>query len=168
MSRARIFDQTHGFRDHSLQHILQVEVQDQVWYRPVDPKPAYDISRPNLPSGTTVTFFAPFLGTERGCVFFLYEGVSCKCEIVDWQCESVTAVMPKLGLDGPKNVTIRIVQPDGVIKKEIPVLYVPQPTIIVHSNTIPQPLPPAGTSAPTTYAAPVQHGAVSVHQPVQQ
>ena len=119
---------------------------------------AYDVSRPELPSGARVTLFANFLGNETGYAMFNLGGTSTQCEVVEWKNQSVTLVLPKLGLLGPKNAEIQLVKPDGRIVKTFRILFVPQPDILVHSDTVPQPLPPAPAAEPTTYASPVAGG----------
>jgi hypothetical protein len=119
---------------------------------------AYEVSRPELPSGSRVTLFANFLGNQTGYVMFNLNGTSTQCEVVEWKDNSVTAVLPKLGLIGPKNAQIQLVKPDGRIVKTFRILFVPQPDVLVHSDTVPQPLPPAPASEPVTYASPVNGG----------
>jgi len=54
----------------------------------------------------------------------------------------------------PKNASIVVVMPDGRIAKTFRVLFVAQPDLLVHQDTVPQPLPPAPASTSASYAAP--------------
>ena len=137
-----------------------VESTNRVVYQLVQHTPQYDISRPEVVSGTRVTLFANFLRQEQGYVMFNLNGTSTECNIVEWQPNSVTVELPRLGLLSPKNAEIQIVLPDGRIAKTFKVLYVSQPDIVIHQDTIPQPMPPAPASSPGAYAMPVLGGIV--------
>lgn len=132
----------------------------RVIYKLVQQTPQYDISRPEVVSGARITLFANFLRQEQGYVMFNLNGTSTECKIVDWKPNSVTTELPRLGLLSPKNAEIQIVLPDGRIAKTFKVLYVSQPDIVVHQDTIPQPMPPAPASRPAVYAMPVSGGLV--------
>jgi hypothetical protein len=132
--------------------------QDRVIYKSVQKTEAYNVSRPEMPSGARVTLFANFLGNETGCVTFSVNGTSEECPVIEWKNNSVTTELPKLGLAGPKNAEIRLIRPDGRIMKTFRILYVPQPDILIHNDTVPQPLPPAPSAENATYASPVSGG----------
>jgi hypothetical protein len=131
---------------------------NRVVYKAVQNTQEYDMSRPEVPSGARLTLFANFLGSQTGYVMFNLNGTSTQCEVIDWKDNSVTAVLPKLGLLGPKNAEIQLVKPDGRIVKAFRVLFVSQPDVLVHSDTVPQPLPPAPAAEAVMYAAPVSGG----------
>ena len=137
-----------------------VESTNRVVYQLVQHTPQYDISRPEVVSGTRVTLFANFLRQEQGHVMFNLNGTSTECNIVEWQPNSVTVELPRLGLLSPKNAEIQILLPDGRIAKTFKVLYVSQPDIVIHQDTIPQPMPPAPAASHATYAMPVNGGLV--------
>lgn len=129
-----------------------------VVYKVVQRTPQYDVRRAEVVSGARVTLFAPFLRQESGCVLFNLNGTSTECTLVDWQANSVTVELPRLGLTSPKNAEIQIVLPDGRIAKTFPVLFISQPDIVIHEDTIPQPMPPAPAARPASYVTPVQGG----------
>ncbi|MCA9154345.1 MAG: hypothetical protein KDA62_04735 [Planctomycetales bacterium] len=133
---------------------------NSVIYKVVQQTPQYNLRRPEVVSGARVTLFANFLRQEPGVVLFNLNGTSTECTLVEWKPNSVTIELPRLGLVEPKNAEIQIVLPDGRIAKNFPVLYVSQPDIVVHEDTIPQPLPPAPATAPAVYASPVQGGLI--------
>ena len=135
---------------------------NRVVYKSVQQTQEYDVSRPEVPSGARLTLFANFLGNESGYVMFNLAGTSTQCEVIDWKDNSVTAVLPKLGLLGPKNAEIQLVKPDGRIVKTFRVLFIPQPDVLVHGDTVPQPLPPAPAAESVQYASPV-HGGVALY-----
>jgi len=137
-----------------------VSSQHRVTYKLVQQTPEYDVSRPEVVSGTRVTLFANFLGQEAGMVMFNLNGTSVVCDIVEWQGDSVTVNLPLLGLLGPKDAEIQIVLPEGRIAKTFRVRYIAQPDIVVHEDTIPQPSPPAPVSQRATYATPVGGGLI--------
>jgi hypothetical protein len=130
----------------------------KVAYNAVQRTPQYDLRRPEVPSGARLTLFANFLGKEQGVVLLGIHGTSHECEVVDWKPQSVTIELPRLGLNEPKNATIAIVLPDGRIAKTFRVLFVAQPDVVVHQESVPQPMPPAPASAPAAYAMPVAGG----------
>ncbi|MCA9119990.1 MAG: hypothetical protein H6822_29540 [Planctomycetaceae bacterium] len=129
-------------------------------YKLVQSTPQYDISRPEVVSGARITLFANFLRQEQGYVMFNLNGTSSECKIVEWHPNSVTLELPRLGLLAPQDAEIQIVLPDGRIAKTFKVLFVSQPDIVVHSDTIPQPMPPAPASTSGVYAMPVSGGLV--------
>lgn len=131
-----------------------------VIYKVVQQTPQYDVGRPQVVSGTRVTLFANFLRQDPGCVLFNLNGTSAECAVIEWKPNSVTVELPRLGLLEPKNAEIQIVLPDGRIAKTFPVVYIAQPDILVHEDTIPQPMPPAPKAQAAVYAMPVQGGLV--------
>lgn len=131
-----------------------------VIYKVVQQTPQYDVRRPEVVSGTRVTLFANFLRQEPGIVTFNMEGTSSECVLVEWKPDSVTVELPRLGLAAPKNAEIQIVLPDGRVAKTFPVLYVAQPDIVVHEDTIPLAMPPAPGLRRAVYAMPVNGGLV--------
>lgn len=131
-----------------------------VIYKVVQQTPQYDLRRPEVVSGTRVTLFANFLRQEAGCVTFNLQGTSHECNLVEWKPNSVTVELPRLGLLEPKNAEIQIILPDGRVAKTFAVLYVSQPDIVMHEDTIPQPMPPAPASRSAVYAMPVHGGLV--------
>ena len=72
----------------------------------------------------------------------------------------MTVELPRLGLLEPKNVVIQIILPDGRVAKSFPVLYISQPDIVVHEETVPLPMPPAPATRGAVYATSVQGGLV--------
>ncbi len=129
-----------------------------VVYQVVQATPQYDLRRPEVVSGSRVTLFANFLRQEPGVVLFNLNGTSTECTLVEWQPNSVTIELPRLGLIEPKNAEIQIVLPDGRVAKKFSVLFISQPDIVIHQDTIPQPMPPAPVSHSAVYAASVQGG----------
>ena len=77
------------------------------------------------------------------------EGGSCRLALTDddkvgrdlflsWcRAAGCTVDMPRLGLNAPMNAQIRIVLPDGRVAKAFKVLYVSQPDIVVHGESVP-------------------------------
>ncbi len=131
-----------------------------VIYKVVQHTPQYNFRRPEVVSGARVTLFANFLRQEPGCVLFNLNGTSTECTLVEWKPCSVTVELPRLGLLEPKNAEIQIVLPDGRVAKTFPVLYISQPDIVVHQETVPLPMPPAPATRPAMYATPVHGGLV--------
>lgn len=129
-----------------------------VVYKVVQPTPQYDLARPEVVSGARVTLFANFLREEPGIVLFHVNGTSTECVLVEWRPNSVTIELPRLGLLEPKNAEIQIVLPDGRIAKTFPVLLIAQPDIVIHQDTVPQPMPPAPAARSAVYAAAVRGG----------
>lgn len=132
----------------------------RVVYKIVQRTAQYDIQRAEVVSGARVTLFANFLQQEPGYVLFKLNGTTTECKVVDWQPDSVTAELPRLGLSAPKDAEVSIVLPSGRIAKTFKVLYVPQPDITVHADTVPQPTPPSPGVMSATYAMPVRGGLV--------
>jgi hypothetical protein len=124
----------------------------RVAYASVQNTPQYDLRRPEVPSGARLTLFANFLGDRQGMVLLQLNGTSLPCQIVQWKPESVTIELPCLGLTAPKNAEIAIILPDGRQLKLFRVLYVPQPDILVHGETVPLPTPPAPVTSSATYS----------------
>lgn len=108
----------------------------------VQPRPRYDLHQKHLVSGARFTFFANFLRKEPGLVLFVHNGTSQECKLIAWRPDSVTVDLPKLGLPGPQWVEIQIVLPDGRIAKTFRMICDPQPDVLVHSDSIPRPMPP--------------------------
>ena len=130
----------------------------RVVYKVVQATPQYKLRRPEVISGTRVTLFANFLLHEPGYVFFILNGTTTQCTIVEWRPDSVTVELPWLGLAEPKNATLQIVLPDGRIAKSRKVLFVSQPDIVTHAETVGQPSPPAPAARPVTYVRPIRGG----------
>ena len=118
----------------------------------------YEVARPEVPSGARLTLFANFLGQNRGQVLLCLAGMSAQCEVIEWKEESVTIELPRLGLSGPKNADIHIILRDGRVAKTFRVLFVAQPDILVHGESVPQPMPPAPETAPPSYSVSVRGG----------
>jgi hypothetical protein len=133
-------------------------VASRVTYNTVQATPQYDVRRPEVPSGARLTLFANFLRKEQGVVMLNIEGTSTECRLVDWKPESVTIELPRLGLARPKLAEIVIILPDGRIAKTFRIQLVAQPDIMVHQDTVPQPLPPAPAAGLATYATPMGGG----------
>jgi hypothetical protein len=129
-----------------------------VIYKVVQRTPQYDLRRPEVISGARVTLFANFLRDEPGIVMFNLHGTSTECTLVQWQPNSVTVELPRLGLLEPKNAEIQIILPDGRVAKTFPVLFISQPDIVIHEDSVPQPMPPAPTARSAVYAAAVGGG----------
>ena len=129
-----------------------------VIYKVVQRTPQYDLRRPEVISGARVTLFANFLRAEPGVVLFNLNGTSTECVLVEWRPNSVTIELPRLGLLEPKNAEIQIVLPDGRIAKTFPVLLISQPDIVIHEDTVPQPMPPAPAAHAAVYATAVRGG----------
>jgi hypothetical protein len=134
--------------------VVTQAVQNKAAYSVVQRTPQYNLSRPEVPSAARITLFAHFLGKVQGCVMFNLAGTSHECHVVDWKPESVTIELPKLGLVEPKNASIVVIMPDGRVAKTFRVLFVAQPDVVVHQDTVPQPLPPAPASTSASYATP--------------
>ena len=113
----------------------------------------YNVSRAEVPTGARVTLYANFLGREKGYAMLNLNGTSTHCEVIDWRDNSTTVVLPKLGLNGPKNVEIQLVKPDGRIVKTFRILLIAQPDILVHGETVPQPMPSASGNEGGSYVA---------------
>jgi hypothetical protein len=127
-------------------------------YAAVQQTPQYDLRRAEAPSGSRLTLFANFLGQQPGVVLFELNGTSTPCKVIDWKPQSVTIELPRLGLNEPKNAAIVVVLPDGRIAKTFRILFVAQPEVVVHQESVPQPMPPAPASAPAAYAMPGASG----------
>lgn len=123
-----------------------------VVFKVVQPTPKFNVRRPELISGARVTLFANFLRSEPGVVLFNLNGTSTRCNLVEWKPECVTIDLPLLGLLEPKDAEIQIVLPDGRIAKTFKVVYISQPDIVVHEESVPQPMPPAPAGKPAVYA----------------
>ena len=80
-----------------------VPSEPRVVTKAVQQTPEYEVGRPEVPSGATITLFASFLGSQQGHVMFHLNGTCTECEVIDWKDNSVTTVLPKLGLVAPKN-----------------------------------------------------------------
>ena len=120
---------------------------NQVIYKTVQQTPHYDVSRPEVPSGATITLFANFLGNEPGYVVFNLHGTSTQCEVVDWKNNSVTTALPKLGLNAPQNAGSPARQARRPHRQDLPCpLHQPARPAGPHGDTVPQPLPPAPAS----------------------
>lgn len=131
-----------------------------VVFKVVQPSQKYDLRRPELVSGARVTLFANFLRQEPGIVIFNLNGTSTRCNLVEWKPESVTVDLPLLGLLEPKDAEIQIVLPDGRIAKTFRVVYVAQPDVVVHAESVPQPTPPAPAAKAAVYAISVSGATV--------
>jgi len=118
----------------------------------------YEVARPEVPSGSRLTLFANFLGQKPGLVLLCLGGTSAQCDVIEWKERSVTIELPCLGLSGPKNADVRIILPDGRVAKNFPVLFVAQPDILVHGESVPQPMTPAPETAPPSYSVSVRGG----------
>ena len=66
-------------------------------------------------------------------------------------------VVPFFGRSGRKSSSGNV-KPDGRIVKTFRILFVAQPDVLVHSDTVPQPLPPAPAAESAMYASPVPGG----------
>ena len=120
---------------------------------------ARDSQRQDVASGARVTLFANFLRQEAGVVVLEIAGTSWQCELIEWQSDSVTVDLPRLGLAEPKHADVTIVLPDGRIAKTFKVRYVRQPDIVLHEESIPRAMPPlAAMAAPATYVVAVPGG----------
>lgn len=138
--------QTHGIRSTAprTSHVISTP---RVVYKRVQPTPEYAVQRPEVVSGTRLTLFANFLQNEQGYVFLDFNGTTAQCQIHNWSPNSVTFDLPKLGLGRNVAAKIRVVLPNGRVAKSVAVVLIPQPTIVVHEETIPQPMPPAANAS---------------------
>ena len=124
----------------------------RVMEKQVQTQPAYTLSRPEVVSGARMTVFAGFLEHNRGAVLFDIGGTTTECRICDWRPNSVTFYLPRLGTAGGRDATIRVVKPNGRVAKSMEVRLVPQPEIVIHSETVGQPGPSAGFGGVASYA----------------
>jgi hypothetical protein len=123
------------------------------------PAPVLVAQRREVASGARVTLFANFLRQESGVVVLEIGGTSWECELIEWQPNSVTVDLPRLGLAEPKDAEITIVLPDGRIAKKFSVKYVRQPDIVLHDESIPRAAPPlAANAGPANYVVAVEGG----------
>ncbi|MCA9179740.1 MAG: hypothetical protein KDB14_35030 [Planctomycetales bacterium] len=143
----------------------RVEASHRVIYKEVQSTPSYDVGRPEVVSGSRVTLFANFLLDQPGYLYLEHDGTSRQCELLEWKPNSVTANLPKVGLNRPKVATLKIVMPDGRIAKAFPICLVSQPDIMIHRDTVPQPLPPAPAAQPAAYASAISGGLMLYSQP---
>ncbi|WP_182866570.1 hypothetical protein [Stieleria mannarensis] len=121
-------------------------------HRTVQSVPAYRLARPQITTGTRITMFANFLQQDPGIVLLEIGGTTTRCELLEWCSNSVTVQLPSFGVAGPQDARIRIVLPNGRVAKSVSVMLVPQPSMIVHEETIPQPMPTAEMPKPAIYA----------------
>lgn len=126
----------------------------RVVHKQVQRTPEYSMRRAEVASGARVTLFANFLEQRAGKVVIQVATGSLECKLLDWRNNSVTAELPPMGLRGPQPAWIHIIKPNGQIAKSYPVLYVPQPDIVVHGESIPQPMPATGHASPASFALP--------------
>ncbi len=98
-------------------------------------------SGPAIPSGVRVSLLVSFLGDQTGYVLLDCVGVTIQCEIIDWRESSVTLQIPRWGVQQPKIAKLRIVRADGRIADQVPFLLVPAPDVVIHSESVPAPLP---------------------------
>lgn len=94
------------------------------------------VSRTELPSGSTITMFANFLGNAPGFVLVKIDEVSLSCKVMEWKPNRVTLELPQLGLKDPQAATLSIVLPDGRVVQQFSVDLVPPQRIVVHQKTI--------------------------------
>lgn len=130
----------------------RVEKSSRTASKSTQKTPQYDLRRPEVVSGARVTLFANFLQDNPGYVIFDIGGTSKQCKLVDWKNTSVTAELPRLGLSRPLDAQIRIILPNGRVAKTFKVLYVSQPDIVVHGESIPQPMPATPNANRPVYA----------------
>lgn len=135
-------------------------------YKLVQPTPTYDLQRPELTIGTRITIFANFLQKDPGVVLLDIGATTTNCTVLEWKPQSVTVQLPRLGLSRPQAAKLRVVLPNGRIAKSHNVVLVAQPDIVVHEETIAQPMPPAPAAsatqapAPAVYAESIEGGFV--------
>lgn len=133
------------------QPIVQQAETSSVVTRNMQTTPRYNLRRPEVVSGATATLFANFLRKECGYVYLVMNGATLPCQIIEWQDTSVTVQLPAVGLAAPVNATLQIALPDGRVAKMFHVLFVAQPEIVLHEDTIPQPLPPGTPGQSSVY-----------------
>jgi len=120
--------------------------------RRVQATASYRLVRPEVISGSRVTLFANFLEEKPGIVDLCLNGTALPCKVIEWHNQSVTVELPKMGLARPQDAVIRIIKPNGREAKKFYVLFIPQPTILIHAETVGHPDPSAPTSSGATYA----------------
>lgn len=117
-------------------------------YKLVQPTPTYELQRPQVTIGTRITIFANFLQNDPGVVLLDIGATTTQCEMVEWKPQSVTVQLPRLGLSRPQDAKLRVVLPNGRVAKSMSVRLIAQPDIVVHQETVAQPMPPAPVAVP--------------------
>ncbi|WP_182866568.1 hypothetical protein [Stieleria mannarensis] len=127
-------------------------------YRMVQSVPAYQLRRPQITTGARISLFANFLQHDPGVVLLDVAGTTAQCDVLQWKPNSVTVQLPRLGLGAPTDARLRIVKPDGRVAKTMAVQLIAQPEIVVHQETIAQPMPAVGSAESAVYAEPTSGG----------
>jgi hypothetical protein len=87
-------------------------------------------ARPKLTVGKTITASAKFLGNEPGHVFVQLGNASLECTVVAWSSDSVTFVLPRLGLHGATPAKVELLRPTGDLAKSFGVSLVPPAALV--------------------------------------
>lgn len=87
--------------------------------KPVVPTIQVVDKRPEVPTGSTITTRALFLGNEKGFVFLKHGHVAHRCVIHNWTPESVTFTVPQLDIQDEVAARVELVRPDGNVVKKI-------------------------------------------------
>lgn len=121
-------------------------------YKRVQAAPSYAMQRPQLTTGARITVFVNFLQQETGVVLLDVSETTLNCQVLEWKPDSVTLQLPRLGIARPQDARLRVIKPNGRVAKTFSVMLVGQPQIVVHEETIPQPMPTAAAPEQSVYA----------------
>ena len=121
-------------------------------YRMVQSAPAYQLRRPQITTGARISVFANFLEHDPGVVLLDVAGTTSQCEVLQWNPNSVTLQLPRFGINSPTDARLRIVKPNGRVAKTMSIQLIAQPEIVIHEESIPQPMPATGIAESAVYA----------------
>lgn len=130
----------------------------------VAPRPARP-QLPTVPSGSTMTLPANFLGSQPGDVFMVFNKIKLPIKVQQWSPTGVTVTLPPMAIKSAVEIRVDIVLPNGNLAVSRQVRVTKPASVVLHPTSPASPLPTQDAiqqqSGPQRQPAPTQPVAIA-------
>ena len=96
---------------------------------------------PTVPSGSTITIPANFLGAQPGSVFMVFNNIKLPVQINNWTQTGVTVTLPPMAIKEAVLIRLDIILPHGQLGNTQKILVTAPAPVILHPTAPTSPLP---------------------------
>jgi hypothetical protein len=101
------------------------------------PVPQY----PTVPSGSTLTIPANFLGNQPGSVFMVFNNIKLPVQINNWTMTGVTVTLPPMAIKDSVVIRLDVILPHGKLGHTQKIRVTAPAPVVLHPTAPTSPLP---------------------------